>query len=399
MMIMSVITKTYTSKKTGKTKKTYCAAQWHPLLKRKVFGPRRSNKKDAKQDDAKLTLQIKNEVKEEKVKKQSEEYFGKVADLWLEANKKTYADETYRTYRGYLDRYILPVFEDVPISGIESRHILNFKKSLENGNNPRKHKYGAETVNKNINILCDVFNFAVSPLKLIDGKDNPMIGIKRNKVAYVVKQTWSDEQISIFLSSMEAKASHYYAMFCCQILLGPRPSETCGLAESDYDPDRQCFYMHRTLNKYGVLEDNMKSSNSFRAVYIPDTLNKAVKKKLLWKKEMRLKYPNRFDNDFLFNTEIGTPVRPDHLYRMFTRTEKRYNANHNETLPVITLYDCRHTFATTNYERGESDKVLSEIMGNTPSTFLQKYAHIHGDRKQQSLDAFEDIIFKTGNEK
>ena len=178
---MSVITKTYTSKKTGKIKKSYCAVQWHPLLKRKVSGPRRSNKKEAKQDDAKLTLQIKKEVKEEKVKKQSEEYFGKVADLWLEANKKTYADETYRTYRGYLDRYIFPVFEDVPISGIESRHILNFKKSLENGNNPRKHKYGAETVNKNLNILCDVFNFAVSPLKLINGKDNPMIGIKRNK--------------------------------------------------------------------------------------------------------------------------------------------------------------------------------------------------------------------------
>ena len=225
-----------------------------------------------------------------------------------------------------------------------------------------------------------------------------MIGIKRNKVAYVVKQTWSDEQISIFLSSMEAKESHYYAMFCCQILLGPRPSETCGLAESDYDPIRQCFYMHRTLNKYGVLEDNMKGSNSFRAVYLPDTLNKIVKKKLLWKKEMRLQYPDLFDNDFLFNTEIGTPVRPDHLYRMFTRVEKRYNANHEESLPVITLYGCRHTFATTNYERGESDKVLSEIMGNTPATFLQKYAHIHGDRKQQSLDAFENIIFKSGNE-
>ena len=47
-----------------------------------------TNKKDAKQDDAKLTLQIKKEVKEEKVKKQSEEFFGKVADTWLEANKK-----------------------------------------------------------------------------------------------------------------------------------------------------------------------------------------------------------------------------------------------------------------------------------------------------------------------
>lgn len=395
---MAVIKQKRVSKKTGKTKKIYMASQWHPLLKKRVYGPSRQNKKDAKQDDAKLTLQIKKEVKEEKVKKQSEEFFGKVADTWLEANKKTYADQTYRTYRGYLDRYIFPVFEDVPISAIEPKHILNFKKSLEDGNNPKKRKYGAETVNKCINVLCDVFNFAVSPLKLIDGKDNPMIGIKRNKVAYVVKQTWSDEQISIFLSSIEAKESHYYAMFCCQILLGPRPSETCGLAESDYDPDRQCFYMHRTLNKHGVLEDNMKGSNSFRAVYLPDTLNKIVKKKLLWKKEMRLQYPDLFDNDFLFNTEIGTPVRPDHLYRMFTRVEKRYNANHEESLPVITLYGCRHTFATTNYERGESDKVLSEIMGNTPATFLQKYAHIHGDRKQQSLDAFENIIFKSGNE-
>lgn len=399
MIHMSVVMKTYTSKKTGKTKKTYCAVQWHPLLKHQVTGPRRSNKKIAKQDDAQLTLQIKKEVREQKMKQQSKELFGKVAYEWLAANKKTYANQTYRTYRGYLDRYIFPVFEDVPISEIEPQHILNFKKSLEDGNNPKKRKYGAETVNKNINILCDVFNFAIYPLKLIDGKDNPMIGIKRNKVPYIAKPTWSDEQISVFLTSREAKESHYYAMFCCQILLGPRPSETCGLSESDYDPDRQCFYMHRTLNKYGVLEDNMKGTNSFRAVYLPSTLNQIVNKKLLWKKEMRLQYPDLFDNDFLFNTEIGTPVRPDHLYRMFTRTENRYNMNHKEKLPVITLYECRHTFATTNYERGESDKILSEIMGNTPATFLQKYAHIHMDRKQKSLDSFEDIIFKSGNEK
>lgn len=123
MIHMAVIKQERVSKKTGKTKKIYMASQWHPLLKKRVYGPSRQNKKDAKQDDAKLTLQIKKEVKEEKVKKQSEEFFGKVADTWLEANKKTYADQTYRTYRGYLDRYIFPVFEDVPISAIEPKHI------------------------------------------------------------------------------------------------------------------------------------------------------------------------------------------------------------------------------------------------------------------------------------
>ena len=63
------------------------------------------------------------------MKQQSKELFGKVAYEWLAANKKTYANQTYRTYRGYLDRYIFPVFEDVPISEIEPQHILNFKKS------------------------------------------------------------------------------------------------------------------------------------------------------------------------------------------------------------------------------------------------------------------------------
>lgn len=52
---MAVIKQERVSKKTGKTKKIYMASQWHPLLKKRVYGPSRQNKKDAKQDDAKLT--------------------------------------------------------------------------------------------------------------------------------------------------------------------------------------------------------------------------------------------------------------------------------------------------------------------------------------------------------
>ena len=66
---MAVIKQERISKKTGKTKRIYMASQWHPLLKKRVYGPSRANKKDAKQDDAKLTLQIKKEVKKKKKKK------------------------------------------------------------------------------------------------------------------------------------------------------------------------------------------------------------------------------------------------------------------------------------------------------------------------------------------
>ena len=44
---MAVIKQERVSKKTGKTKKIYMASQWHPLLKKRVYGPSRQNKKDA----------------------------------------------------------------------------------------------------------------------------------------------------------------------------------------------------------------------------------------------------------------------------------------------------------------------------------------------------------------
>ena len=46
---MAVIRQERVSKKTGKTKKIYMASQWHPLLHKRVYGPSRANKKDAKQ--------------------------------------------------------------------------------------------------------------------------------------------------------------------------------------------------------------------------------------------------------------------------------------------------------------------------------------------------------------
>lgn len=400
---MSVIKQSYTSKKTGKTRITYYATQWHPVLKKKICGKSRTNKKDAKKDDAKLVLQIEQEIKENTMNIKRNEskqlLFDTVYQKWITASSSSYADNTVRIYKDYYKRYLKDVFGDVSIANIESEHILNFKYCMESGDNPQNYKYGPETINKCINLLCNIFNFAISPLKIIDSRENPMIGIKRNRTPYKVKNVWTDKEIALFLQSEEAKTCHYYVMFCCQILLGSRPSETCGLAETDYLEEQQQFTMHRSYNKYNVLEEQMKGSNSYRSVYIPNILNNLVKQKLLWKKRMRLQYPDFFNNDFLFVKEDGSPVNPDNLSKHFKKILKLYNQNHEEKLTDISLYDCRHSFATNNYEHGESDKVLSEIMGNSPKTFLARYAHIRGNKKKETLDIYEDIIFNTGTKK
>ena len=59
MIHMAVIKQERVSKKTGKTKKIYMASQWHPLLKKRVYGPSRQNKKYEKHYYSKITIKIK----------------------------------------------------------------------------------------------------------------------------------------------------------------------------------------------------------------------------------------------------------------------------------------------------------------------------------------------------
>lgn len=130
MIFMSVIKREYTSKKTGKTKRTYIACEWHPLLQKKVYGDAFTNRKNAKSDNVRLIAQIKREIeqKEQQKKKSSKMLFDIVADKWFRATKASYADETYKTYKSYYMRYLKPIFGDSEITEIESSHILYFIK-------------------------------------------------------------------------------------------------------------------------------------------------------------------------------------------------------------------------------------------------------------------------------
>ena len=103
-----------------------------------------------------------------------------------------------------------------------------------------------------------------------------MIGIKRLKVPYKKKETWTDEQISRFLNSPVIKANHYYPMFCVSLLLGCRPAEVCGLCDDDLINEYQEITIHRTLDKDGNTNDT-KTTGSIRALYLPDKLYCIIK--------------------------------------------------------------------------------------------------------------------------
>ncbi len=79
----------------------------------------------------------------------------------------------------------------------------------------------------------------------------------------------------------------------------------------------------------------------------------------------------------------------------FRKALKEFNDKEVEPLPLIPLYNCRHSFATNNYERGESDKVLSDIMGIAQRRLYNHTPTLDVDNQTRQLLSMLKKYFKN----
>lgn len=149
-----------------------------------------------------------------------------------------YANNTYKVYRADYNRYIKGRFAQKDFDRTLSVQLQKFVNDIN-------EKYSPETVNKSINILCNIFNFGINTLKLLPANENPMIGIKRSKVPYKKKVTWTDRQVSMFIGNEMVRNEYYYPMYCNSLMLGMRPGEVCGIAEDDFSLEKHEFNLNR----------------------------------------------------------------------------------------------------------------------------------------------------------
>lgn len=392
---MSVQKNIYTSKKTGKTKIQYYADVWYSSEKRAIKGPMRDTPKLARQDETDIQREIEAGKPKASKKKQSTTV-KEVYELWHEATKPpTYANSTWNIYGRFYKDYIKDIFEDQQVSKVTSLHVQKYITIL-------KEKYSPETVNKIINILTGIFAYAVDPLKCIT--INPVSGTKRCKVTPKNKTVWTDDMISYFLNLPEVKESHYYPMFCLSALLGPRPGEVCGLTENALlTTPTYCIDFDRGYDNWECKTD-LKTRQSHRTPPIPKYLYKLIHKTVICKKEMRMSNSEWGQNDFLFVSQKGKPIKPHQYATGFKRLlvahnkavedyELEYgNIPHNSMkLPYITLYGFRTSFATNNMRRHPNAALISSIMGNSPKTLIQFYTQSDTEMQKELINQYIKI--------
>ena len=383
---MSVQKNQYTSKRTGKTKTQYFASVWYAKEKRAITGPMRSTEKAARQDETDIQRAIERE-KAPVAPKKRKIRMDTIYEEWHEATKPpVYANSTWEIYARFYRDYIQEVFGQKTIDQIRPIHVQKYVNLMAK-------KYSPETVNKCLNILIDIFCFAVEVLQC--RLDNPASGIKRCKVKQKPKTVWNDDQITYFLSLPEVQESSYYPMLCLSAALGPRPGEVCGLRENCLLTD-PCYMIqiNRGYDNWDVATD-LKNDGSHRTPPIPKYLYKLIRRRLIWKKKCRMEFEDWGQNDYLFVSSNGVPIKPRQYARAFKRLllahNKRmedYLAEHGklpdraQILPYLTLYGFRTSFATNNMRKRPNAALISSIMGNSPKTLLQFYTQ--SDTEMQS---------------
>lgn len=405
---MSIQTKEYTSKKTGKTTKKYYACVFDPITNSTIWGKGRDKRADAVKDEASLL----EDIEKGTPKTTGNMKFKEVADLWFKSMEKTYAETTFKGYKGYYNSKLLPVFDDIVVSKISPTHVQKFKNALS-------EKYKPATVNKTMDLLSMMMDFAIKPLRVL--KFNPCDDIKRDKVDTPTHTTWDVKTIGYFFTLQSVINSDYYEMFVLSFTTALRPGEVCGVSVDSLKEDN-LLSLYRGYNKYGNITD-MKTKRSHRPLNLDPFVYKCLVDRLNKKKSQKEIYNNKVkeaikngepfgqiqysENDFLFTYENGVPITPNNYSRAFRTIIRSHNAELKEIeeskgkipsgayyLPVIRLYDGRHSFATNTILSGEvNEKVISEIMGSNVETIMRNYVHVGKTMHQATLSKYSSKIF------
>lgn len=411
---MSIQEKEYTSKKTGKTTKKYYACVFDPVANAPRWGKGRLKRKDAVKDEADILDDLEKGVQ----KTSGNMSFKELAELWFQSMQNTYAETTFKGYKGYYKAQLSPVFDDVNITKISSVHAQKFKNELSKTHKPA-------TVNKAMDLFSMMMDFAKKPLHII--KINPCDEIKRDKVENPTHTTWDEKTIGYFFTLDLVKYSDYYEMLILSFTTALRPGEVCGISV-DSLKDNNLLSLYRGYNKYGNITD-MKTKRSHRPLsldsFVYDCLIYRLRKKKQQKETFIKKVSEAVisgepfgdsiynENDFLFTYENGEPITPNNYSRAFRSILRQHNKSMKQLefekgklpkgyyyLPVIRLYDGRHSFATNTIMSGEeNEKVISEIMGSNVETILRNYVHVSKTMHQATLSKYSNKIFNFNDVK
>lgn len=330
---------------------------------------------DDKADAELAEMDIKKSVIINGHKVNDKESLNYIAEKWIEVREKLVSPATYRNNKYYFEHYIKPKFEGALIKDIESIDITNFMIDLDKS---------PATINKTMNILKQIFDFAITMHYI---RSNPCNNIRKPNIRKKKKVTWTPQTIKKFLSIQEVKEQTCYIAFCILFTTGMRPGEVCGLRWCDLYGD---YFVPEIGIDNKRSETFLKNVQAHDNVYIDASLISALKRQYQAHKALYLENGIELSEQCYINVLLPDmrPMTVDYLRKRFVYLCKKYK------FPTTSLYAAtRHSFGTNLMRMKTNPKIVAEMMRHsTVRTTLDHYSQVDEDMYKDALKMYNSMI-------
>jgi len=306
-------------------------------------------------------------------------------ELWFAENLGPWRPATKVSVQGFMDKYILPCFGNIPLNKVTKSDLLLFRNSLINTIGRDNKKIGSNHINK-IMMKCKVV--LVEAACRFDFPD-PSRNIKPLKKERTEVLPLTLAEVKLFLSSIRIDFKTYFVV---RFFTGVRSSEVNGLIWDDFDIDKGVLWIRRAL-----VEDEMispKTAGSYRMIQLSAMVIEVLKQH-----KFTTKHDKAEDNIFL--KPNGCYLRSDYIGRYVWHPLLRLLK-----LKSRAMYQTRHTAASIWLASGESPEWIARQLGHTStemlfrtySRFVPNMTKIDGTRVDQYLDdAGLNDVYKKEN--
>ncbi|MDY5254016.1 tyrosine-type recombinase/integrase [Veillonella caviae] len=297
--------------------------------------------------------------------------------IWLDLKKPTITQNTYESYVGIINRYILPPLGAFKLAEI---NYIMLRKVIQNIN------LSSRTVNYTHTILKAIFEQAVIDELLIR---NPMAKVPRIKANDKKEMvTLTKEQVKSFLSVINNE--EHKALFTLAFASGLRRSELLGLRWQDIDFNKHTISVNQTaikVNGHSEIAKSTKNKSSNRTISIDDNTFAILKHHKLVVDTRRIKTYNWINNDLVFPGTKGNPRNPDEVSKLCKKYAKLIG------MPSFTMHGTRHTHATLLIEMGVNFKIIQIRLGHSSfKETMDTYSHVTPILEHDTVEKIKNML-------
>lgn len=198
--------------------------------------------------------------------------------------------------------------------------------------------------------------------------------------------SWSRDQARRFLATA---ANHMHQPYwLLAVRLGLRPSELLGLRWQSVDLEAGTLAVveARPIVATRRFAGRPKSPSGVRLLDLPADLIAALRSHKLRQSALRLRQGAAWQ-DLVVTNHLGAEINYRALWQAFRRLCRRAD------VPVIRLYDMRHTAISLMAEAGADFKAISEVAGHSdPRLTRRVYQHVNREQRRAALQALGDAL-------